>query len=647
MEIEEVRVQNYRCIQDSRWVDFDQVVALVGPNEAGKTAFLQALKKLNPIKGDGGYDVTKEYPRRKLSEYRERHEENPDTVVRAKLRLNENEVDIVESKYGSDSLESDIIEVSKDYQNELDWSVDINEDAVIQSLLDNYDLPTSTENSMREADTIDELFEKTRESDAESGEFPGFEAQVGEIHQNGAGELVSNLLDDYLPEFLYFDEYYTMKGKVCIEDLVSKSRNRMSKDEETFLSFLSLAKFDIDDIQEMDDFEELIAELEAVSNRLTEKVFEYWTQGPNLRVQIREETEVVTTEGDNTEEKTYLHIRIFNERHRNTLPFGERSRGFIWFFSFLAYFSDIGGDNEDMVLLLDEPGLNLHAKAQHDLLRFINDELAPTHPVAYTTHSPFMLEPKRLDRARLVEDKTTEDDEVLGTKITEDILGSSGEALFPLQASLGYDLIQTLLIGPECLLVEGKSDMMYIQVISDILEKRDRESLSHRWTIVPVGGADNIPTFASLFGSSGLTIASLLDNDADVDQRIEEITSRSVIEENDIKTIDKYLGEDEECDIEDLFSQEFYVRLVEGTYLRELRFHDDVEDIDLESLDYDHPRVVNRIEKYFSRWDIGKFEHTEPAKHLQKNRDLYEEELPEEDLDGFEDMFTDINEILE
>lgn len=32
-----------------------------------------------------------------------------------------------------------------------------------------------------------------------------------------------------------------------------------------------------------------------------------------------------------------------------------------------------------MILLLDEPGLTLHAKAQADLLRYFEEELKPHH----------------------------------------------------------------------------------------------------------------------------------------------------------------------------------------------------------------------------------------------------------------------------
>ena len=54
MKLTRVRVKNYRSIDDSTWVKLEDVTALVGKNESGKTAFLHALRKINSISGGGG-----------------------------------------------------------------------------------------------------------------------------------------------------------------------------------------------------------------------------------------------------------------------------------------------------------------------------------------------------------------------------------------------------------------------------------------------------------------------------------------------------------------------------------------------------------------------------------------------------------------
>ena len=109
----------------------------------------------------------------------------------------------------------------------------------------------------------------------------------------------------------------------------------------------------------------------------------------------------------------------------------ERSRGFQWFFSFyVAFFADTqGGQAEDAVLLLDEPGLHLHPHSQADLLAHLEKDFAGNQ-VIYTTHSPFMVPTHRLDAVR-----TASLSETAGTTVSNAAEGDE-RTLFPLKAAL-------------------------------------------------------------------------------------------------------------------------------------------------------------------------------------------------------------------
>src|SRR5690606_26229703 len=113
-------------------------------------------------------------------------------------------------------------------------------------------------------------------------------------------------------------------------------------------------------------------------------------------------------------------------------------RGFKWFFSFYITFAadTHGGNAEKAILLLDEPGLYLHAKSQADLL--VHFEKDFKNQILYTTHSPFMVPTQNVASIRTVniEEKT-------GTTVSNDPKGDA-RTLFPLQAALGYDIAQSL-----------------------------------------------------------------------------------------------------------------------------------------------------------------------------------------------------------
>src|SRR5262249_7202160 len=153
--------------------------------------------------------------------------------------------------------------------------------------------------------------------------------------------------------------------------------------------------------------------MENASNAISDEVFEYWSQNKELEVELQILAAETGAEPP-LNEGPILQIRVRNRRHRVTVPFDERSRGFVWFFSFLAYFTELEHEaHGDLILLLDEPGLSLHGRAQADLLRFIDERLAPRHQVIYTTHSPFMVSSDHLDRVRTVIDQDR-----VGTKVS-------------------------------------------------------------------------------------------------------------------------------------------------------------------------------------------------------------------------------------
>ncbi|MGZ8153309.1 MAG: hypothetical protein ACXW0Q_11760 [Methylovulum sp.] len=69
---------------------------------------------------------------------------------------------------------------------------------------------------------------------------------------------------------------------------------------------------------------------------------------------------------------------------------------------------------------------------------------------------------------------------VLGTKVSSDVLSVDKDTLFPLQSALGYEITQSLFIGKNALLIEGPSDILYLQAFSSILKSRNREGLDSR-----------------------------------------------------------------------------------------------------------------------------------------------------------------------
>ncbi|MBI1177606.1 AAA family ATPase [bacterium] len=375
------------------------------------------------------------------------------------------------------------------------------------------------------------------------------------------------------------------------------------------------------------DYERRKRELENVANALTDEVNTYWSQNPDLRVEPDIAVIAETPPKGQTVLRRELKLRIRDNRHSLTLPFSEHSAGFQWFFSFLAAFSEYEMEDPPVVILLDEPAVGLHAKAQDDFLRFIEERLTKRCQVIYTTHSPFMVQPGKLERVRLVEDRG----KVEGSVISSDVLSRDRDTLFPLQGALGYDLVQHLFVHENNLVVEGTSDYAYIKMISDFLAAKGRPSLDPKWSIVPVGGADLIPTFVALLGNH-LKVTVLVDSRKEGHQKLERMSKEGYLKRQRIILVGEILGR-RSGDIEDLFEEGEYLDLYNKAFGKSLQPTEVVG----------NDPIVARIARHEN---VDRFDHGRPADVILRDRDSILSKLSNGTFERFERLFDCINKTL-
>lgn len=139
-------------------------------------------------------------------------------------------------------------------------------------------------------------------------------------------------------------------------------------------------------------------------------------------------------------------------------------------------------------------------------------------------------------------------------------------------------------VSPRNLLVEGISDLVYLNHFSAILNEEGKEGLSDDITIVSVGGVDKIATFISLMRGNGLSTVCLLDTflDQKAENRLKRMVEQKIIADKKILYYHSVTGQDF-ADIEDLFSQEEYLILYNGAFSKSVRISD---------LDTDKPNNV-------------------------------------------------------
>lgn len=566
-----MRVTNFRSAEDSGTFGVEQVTCLVGKNEAGKSAVLLALAALNPHpETPAVLDKERDYPRRHLTQYEVRHADGDAVAVTTTWRLEPEDKAAIAAAVGEGVVTADEVTVSRSYGHEPAIGVGLSFGPAMQFLFDKFQLDESERAVLSAASTTSQLIEELPKLASPTARHAALQAHLAKVgHATGQ---VQKLIQTRLPKFMYVSAYDRMDGAIQIEHTQQLINNgQLAQDvyrgERLFAEFLDYAGVPLDAITSATTYETFNARLEAASNAITDQVLEYWTQNPDLGVAVRVEQ---ARPGDPApfNAGTIARARIDNALHRVNTPFSERSAGFVWFFSFLVKFARVKEEGSSVILLLDEPGLTLHGKAQADLLRFFAEKLAPHHQIVYSTHSPFMVPADDLASVRVVEDQVDRSRPravPLGTKVRDDVLTRDPDTLFPLQGALGYEITQSLFVGANTLLVEGPGDILYLQALSDALVRRGRRGLDPRWTLCPAGGIDKIRPFVSLFSGNAVNVAVLSDEAKGDKRRVEELRRSEVLKAGQLRTMAEFLDRSE-ADIEDAFEPEVFVAILNGCY---------------------------------------------------------------------------------
>ncbi len=569
MILERFRVTNFRSVEDSGWIDVDDVTALIGTNESGKSNLLLPLWKLNPAK-EGEIHPTSDFPRKHFTAFRSANPKpifiEAEFMVRGTLRtllasetgFSEAAVETVTVRRRLDGkhevyfpripkertlpaedlialLDSTLSEITsiKPMKAELVLTTSIL--AAIETAKKS--LPESGECDILVIENVIKfLSDPTLENAPKTSKivscFKQLKAQVKGHHANLAkthprdSEVVTNTVLKNLPLFVYYSNYGNLDSEIYLphviqnlarqEELGQKEGSK-ARTLKVLFEFVSLKPDEILTLgrdthapgrnptqaeveQAAENKKERSILLQSASTRLTEEFRKWWKQG-NYRFRFE-------ADGD------HFRIWVADDRRPEEVELEGRSTGLQWFLSFYLIFLVESHDaHSGCILLLDEPGHSLHPLAQRDLSEFF-DGLAERNQLLYTTHSPFLVDADRLDRARKVfiaPDGTS--------KATSDLGADGGDptkrgAGYAVHAALGLSVAEGLMIGCEPVIVEGPSDQHYLTAIKTILIRSGLLKPGREFVFPPAGGAKGIKAVASILGGRDEVLpVALLDSD--------------------------------------------------------------------------------------------------------------------------------------
>lgn len=595
MRLSKVRIQNYRSIIDTEEFEVESgKTILVGPNEAGKSAVLQALQQINPPEGVKNFDALRDYPRRKFNEITTgKVDPSKTTVVEAAFSL-EDDTDIVPEEWGIctytygrrldnsawhrldgtpsqptlGSLRKDLTRLCSHLDErqrpaqEKDASVVLlsqSLEGVIAGVSDIGNL--SSEKAIELKGWLTKATAIVDEgNDKEEERLDRLIEAIGYVEKRESALLA---LSKRRPVFVLFNNYFRVRPNIHLRQLADRLATGVLDDEQydygnscllKLLGFTAKELADLGNAAEppagdavamqvyRDQLDKRQYQLNAAEVRLTEEIRKVWVpdkskgEADNLRLKVDGQYLKVVVQDD-------LGVEI---------ELDQRSEGFQWLVSFfVVFFAEARGEHENAVLLLDEPGVSLHALKQKEFRSTIS-RLSTDNQTIYTTHSPFLVGPNELDLVRVVEMKERK----VGTKVHTSVTANDPAALLPLQEALGYDLAQSLFTQKKNFILEGLTDYWYLESVSGLFAAAGEPALDPKIALVPANTAGKVAYFATILHAQDLKVAALLDADSAGDNAAkQDVLVHTLGSKRILRTSDYLSSEVAKSEIEDLLRE--------------------------------------------------------------------------------------------
>lgn len=532
MRIKWIEIKNFRSIKDSgKFFLNSNISILAGKNESGKSNILKALKAFGENK----------FREEDISQHLDNTEK---PSIKIAFLVTKEELSNIEEIERLEK-ESYILEVTRDGKN-TGFSGELCEELIVNGTTNKLEM------YRRE---IDGLLEELKEE---------YEvANLSEYMNDEYIEYISGLLwdaneEEYVLENPDNQEKVSSLKKYCnlFKETLDCEVDFLDNWENLIPTFVLFNSFE-------DMLPEYVTEDEIEENNIVNRFFKLTAHNPislfeeEHGLKRRKITDRISTlvSGDFQEFYTQdkvkievhldgdkIHFIVYDENELTPFSPKQRSQGFQWFLSFFLTLN--AESRENSIILIDEPGLYLHAKAQQDVLRVL-EKLSNHHQIVMTTHSPYFIDPDRLERVSLVL-KNKDSCTFVENKIHK---GKDQESLTPIITSIGMDLTKNLIFSKNFnLLVEGISDYYYLQAINKYLEKFTDIV---EFNIIPCRGASTIPNVVSVLIGWGLNFTVVVDCDNEGKKVMKELRKFETNERNFI-----FVSKNRDEAIEDLFSKD-------------------------------------------------------------------------------------------
>src|SRR6056297_172146 len=293
-----------------------------------------------------------------------------------------------------------------------------------------------------------------------------------------------------IPEFEFFHDFSSLlPDKIDLEDIILKHEN--VKGYKAVQNYLKIARLKPEFFDQKNS-RILKQKIEKLNHEITVDFHEYWRQsvGKNNKINISFELEHYDHNTPDKVGKPYIEFWIKDKDER--LYPKQRSRGVRWFLSFYLELKAFAkSNNRDRVLLIDEPALSLHARAQEDVLKVFED-IKQDLQIMYTTHSPHLINVHKLYRILALQ--RADEKEYSETVIFDpsSLKVASSDTLSPIYVLMGARLNDQKFIQKQNnIIVEDIASYYFFDSIHKLM------GLKEEMHFLPASNISNITTLAN------------------------------------------------------------------------------------------------------------------------------------------------------
>lgn len=554
MKLVAFRVRNYRSIIDTDWQHLspDDLTTVVGQNESGKSAILDALLAFHTpkieddsLRNDGTYPKVSCRFKTSRGEIKEifGDKEAPKGVYAA-LERSGYEIEVtrawsslediphvldLESEELRTLLQSHEIDSQAKYRAVLEARVNAAKDTSQEEPITatepsdpNAVAITTVEETVTSPEPVEAATPVENNEEEETEEEP-----IPEPNILGYDGFIDGIMDKK-PEFIKFvDEASFLPETIDLDDIVKK--NTAAKGYVGTKNFLALAGLTVDDIL-INSHRRSGGKIRTASRKITAEFHDFWRQvigGNEAKAQIEVELKHYPHSHNR---KTYVgkpYLVFWVKNGEELLHPSQRSKGLQWFLSFFLQLRAAGLDDSNQVLLMDEPGHYLHIEAQKDVLKVLEDSKKSLQ-IVYTTHSPNLIELNGLHRILAVQRSDSGDSGETQVLSARKLVQAKRDTLLPVLSVIGADIsTQNVIEKNNNIILEEVSAYYYLSSFKRLL------SNDHPMHFLPANGAANVPIYVKLFLGWGIDYVAVLDDDRMGREQLKRIQDEVYGEAND------------------------------------------------------------------------------------------------------------------